>query len=108
MRPTRRGESMAKIILGMGTSHAPQLSMPPADWWRRVSADKSNPELWYRGKTYTFPELVKARAHKHLEDQLSPEKAEARYQACQSDIATLAETLDRVSPDVAVIFGDDQ
>jgi hypothetical protein len=99
---------MAKIVLGMGTSHAPQLSMPPSDWWRRVDADKANPELWYRGQTFTFPDLVKERASQHLEDQLSPEQAEARYQACQRDIATLSATLDRVHPDVAIIFGDDQ
>lgn len=99
---------MAKIVLGMGTSHAPQLSMPPSDWPRRVSADKSNPELWYQGKTYNYPELVQARASQHIEDQLSPEQAEARFQACQKAIAVQAATLDRVVPDVAIMFGDDQ
>ena len=99
---------MAKIILGVGTSHAPQLSMSPSDWWRRVDADKSNPELWYQGKTYNFPDLVKARAGQHLEDQLGPEQAEERFQACQRSIASLGETIDRVAPDVAIMFGDDQ
>src|SRR5262245_6292583 len=99
---------MARIILGMGTSHAPQLSMPPSDWPLRVKADQNNPELWYRGKTYTFPELVQARVDQHLQDQLSPEQAESRYQACQRDIAEMSTILDRVAPDVCVILGDDQ
>jgi hypothetical protein len=82
--------------------------MPPSKWHLRAEADKRNPELWYRGKPYDFHGLLEARADQHLEDELTPEKAEARYQSCQRDIAALAGTLDRVCPDVAVILGDDQ
>jgi len=46
---------MAKIVLGMGSSHAPQLRLTPDEWYKRVNADKQNPELWFRGKTFTFP-----------------------------------------------------
>ena len=99
---------MAKIVLGLATSHAPQLRMAPDQWYRRVEADKKNAELWYRGKTYTYPELVEERSDQHLGKELGDEKAQQRFEACQKAIGQLASTLDRVSPDVVVIVGDDQ
>ncbi len=99
---------MAEIVLGMGSSHAPQLALTPAGWWRRAEGDRTTREFWFRGQTYTFEELREARADEHLERQLEPELAERRYRACQRGIATLAETLTSVAPDVCIIVGDDQ
>src|SRR5581483_2089135 len=99
---------MARIVLGMGTSHAPQLQIPPAEWFVRKTADMRNPNHWYQGRGYGFDELVEKRSAEHFERELTPEKAEARWNACQRSIAHLGETLDRVSPDVCVIVGDDQ
>jgi hypothetical protein len=99
---------MAEIVLGIGTSHAPQLRMPPSEWYRRVNFDRRNPEMWFSGKTYNFPELVEERSDDHFERELGEEKAQARFEACQRAIGHLAETLKRVSPDVCIIFGDDQ
>jgi hypothetical protein len=99
---------MANIVLGLGSSHAPQLRLAPDQWYRRVNADHANPELWYRGKTYTFPELVEERGPQTFLKELGEEKAQARFQACQQAIARLAATLDEVAPDVVVILGDDQ
>jgi hypothetical protein len=99
---------MAKIVLGLGSSHAPQLSLTPAGWWRRAEGDRRTTEFWFRGQTYTFDALVRARAGEHLEDQIEPERAESRYARCQCAIATLAKTLERVAPDVCIIVGDDQ
>jgi 3-O-methylgallate 3,4-dioxygenase len=31
---------MAKIVLGIGTSHGPMLSTPPEDWALRVVSDR--------------------------------------------------------------------
>ncbi len=99
---------MAEIVLGMGSSHAPQLALTPAGWWRRAEGDRVDRDFWYRGSTYTFDELCEARAGEHLERQLDPDLAERRYQACQRGIAALAETLGRVAPDVCIVVGDDQ
>jgi hypothetical protein len=99
---------MAKIVLGIGSSHAPQLALTPDQWWRRADFDKKNKALWYRGKTYNFPELVEERSAAHFEKELSEESAQARFNTCQQSIATLAQTLEEVNPDVAVILGDDQ
>src|SRR3954452_17124975 len=99
---------MAKIVLGIGSSHAPQLALPPTERWRRSDFDKKNPALWVRGKTYTDPELVEERATNHFEKELSPETAENRWNTCQQSIATLADAWEKVNPDVCVILGDDQ
>jgi hypothetical protein len=99
---------MAKIVLGMGSSHGPQLGLTPDLWVRRAQADRTNPALWYRGKTYTFPELVETRGTNTFAGELSEEKAEARFEACQRAMVHLSETLERVAPDVVVILGDDQ
>ena len=99
---------MARIVLGLGTSHAPQLSMGPEFWPKRAAADRRNSELWFQGKQYSFPELVEVRAGEGIEKELGPEKAAARFAACQRDVAALAEVYERVAPDVAILIGDDQ
>src|SRR5687768_9196544 len=99
---------MAEIVLGIGSSHAPQLRLTPEQWYLRVEADHANPALWYRGKTYTFPELVEERGATTFQKELSEEKARVRFDTCQQAISRLAATLDEVSPDVVLIFGDDQ
>lgn len=99
---------MAKIVLGLGSSHAPQLAMPATMWWRRAEDDKKNPAHWYRGREMDFSQLLRERASEHLEDQLSAELAQERFDRCQRAIASLGETLRTVNPDVAVIVGDDQ
>jgi 3-O-methylgallate 3,4-dioxygenase len=99
---------MAKIVLGIGTSHAPQLRMPPEDWVRRANHDKQQSELWFNGKTYNYPELVEERSHEHFEKELSEEKAQARFDACQKSLDQLGATLEEVAPDVCIILGDDQ
>jgi OH-DDVA oxygenase len=99
---------MAKIVLGIGTSHSPQLTLRPDQWKLRKKADQQNPSLWFSGRPYKFDQLVDIRADKHFERELSDEKFAARYNACQAALDEMAETFARYSPDVAVIFGDDQ
>jgi 3-O-methylgallate 3,4-dioxygenase len=100
---------MAKIVLGIASSHGPMLSTPPDQWWQRAEADrKGRTDLWFQGKQYKFAELVEARKDEQLEQQITPEMFAERHAACQAGIAGLAETFERVAPDVAVIIGDDQ
>lgn len=98
---------MAKIILGMGTSHGPMLSMPWKDWGRRVEVDRKRKHP-FRGTTYTFDELVTLRRAENLAAQITPERWQQRYDACQAAIATLSNKLAAVAPDVVVMIGNDQ
>src|SRR5215212_4201766 len=99
---------MAKIVLGIGTAHSPQLQLSPSEWELRAEADRRNPEHWYRGQAYIYEELLEVRGADTFTHEITDEKKVARHEACQRAIAHLAETLDRVSPDVCVIVGDDQ
>jgi len=85
------------------------LSTPWDQWSQRAEADrKGRTDLWFKGQQYKFDALVEARKGEKLEKQITPEKWQKRHAACQAGIAALAETLERVNPDVAVIIGDDQ
>ncbi len=99
---------MAKIVLGIATSHGPMLSTPPDQWGQRVAADKRNPEHWFKGKTYSFDELVAMRANENLAPQITQAKWNERHAACRGAIAKLADIYAEAKPDVAVIVGNDQ
>jgi hypothetical protein len=91
---------MAEVVIGIGTSHSPQLSIRAKDWAYLLKKDETDPRLDY-------PELVK-RAKPGLEKELTPEKFEQRDQACLKAVATLGDALRGANADVVVIFGDDQ
>jgi Catalytic LigB subunit of aromatic ring-opening dioxygenase len=99
---------MAKIVLGMVASHGPLLGTPPELWAGRVQADHQNPALAFRGKEYTFPQLLEARRGENFEPDLAIEVKKRRYEACQSAIKEMARVFGEVKPDVAVVIGNDQ
>ena len=99
---------MARIVLGLATSHSPQLSTPPDLWPLHGERDKRNLELLDTdGRHISYDELL-AKASPSLAGEVTTAKWQTRYDACQQGIATLAKTLEQVSPDILVIFGDDQ
>jgi 3-O-methylgallate 3,4-dioxygenase len=99
---------MARIVLGLGTSHSPQLSTPPEIWPLHAERDKASTELYRSdGREATYGELLTA-APESVRDELTPEKWQTRYDACQRAIAKEAETVAKVAPDVLIMIGDDQ
>ncbi len=99
---------MAEIVLGIGTSHGPMLSTPWDQWDQRVGFDKQQKEHWYQGKTYDFDQLVELRKDEGLDAEITPEKWQARHEACRTAIDRLAAKYAEAAPDVAVIVGNDQ
>ena len=99
---------MAKIVLGMVASHGPLLGTPPELWTGRVKADHQNPALWFRGKTYTFPELLQARSNENFDADLVLEERQRRFDSCQRSIKEMARVFADVKPDVAIVLGNDQ
>jgi 3-O-methylgallate 3,4-dioxygenase len=91
---------MAKIVLGIGTSHSPQLSVRASEWQVLREKDEHDPRLDYQG-------LLK-RAKSDIQTELTPEKFRQRDEACQKAIKTLGDALQRADVDVVVVFGDDQ
>lgn len=99
---------MARITLGLGTSHGPMLSVGPEYWPERVPADKAHPKHPFRGKTYSFDELAALRKPELLDEKSSLESRKGRYTRCQKALAELGDILETTKPDIAVIVGNDQ
>ena len=99
---------MAKIVLGIGTSHGPMLSTPWKEWGQRVNFDKSKKDHNFHGGVYDFDQLVDLRKDGHFEKEITEEKWKSRHAACQAAIEELSMKFHDVSPDVAVIIGNDQ
>jgi hypothetical protein len=89
---------MARIVMGLGTSHGSQVSLTP-DWWpKHGELDR---------KRTPYDELVKT-ARADLGDQLTPDVWQRKYDATQRAIAELAAALQDSDPDALIIVGDDQ
>ena len=99
---------MADIFFGFGSSHGPLLSSSPENWDFRTAADRVNPAHPYRGKTYTFDQLLALRKGEDLASQNRIEVRRERHARCQHQLDRLAGRLAAAAPDVIVLVGDDQ
>ncbi len=100
--------SLAKIVLGLATSHSPMLSTPWEKWGERVKADRANPALIFRGEAHDFERLARLRASEAFATEISEEKWRDRHARCQAAIDRLAARIEAAAPDVLVIVGNDQ
>lgn len=98
---------MAEIVLGIWTTHGPQLNTTPDEWMLRIPADRAR-KHWYRGTLYEFDELVELRRDENLAARATLDERTRHYEACQAAIAQVADVWAEVKPDVCVIFGNDQ
>jgi hypothetical protein len=98
---------MARIGFGLATSHGPMLSVPWKNWVDRVPFDRKA-RHFYKGKTYSFDEIVELRKQQDLAQLLTPEVFAARHARCQKAIGELGDVFSERKPDVAVIVGNDQ
>jgi hypothetical protein len=94
---------MARVVLGIGTSHSPQLSVPWRDWQLVREKDETDPRLDYAALVAKAEQI-----YPHLDTELTQEKFEQRYDACQRGIKQLGKILRETPLDAIVIFGDDQ
>ena len=63
---------MARIVLGIGTSHTPMLNVGPEDWPRFEELDRKRKHLHRDGRPATYDELL-AIAPSSLRANLVPE-----------------------------------
>ena len=92
---------MARITLGIGTSHSPMLSTPLEDWSVHARRDPTNPHV---------PDFegLRARNAGRMVAELEPRVWAERHQATQTAIATLGDRIRQAAPDVLVVIGDDE
>jgi 3-O-methylgallate 3,4-dioxygenase len=91
---------MAKVVLGVASSHSPQLNVPATEWALLREKDETDRRLDYAG--------LLRRAKAGIEADLAPEVWQRRYDVCQGAVAALGRSLKEAAPDAIVIFGDDQ
>jgi hypothetical protein len=98
---------MARIVLGIGTSHTPMLNVGVDDWLRFEELDRRRAHLHKDGRPATFDELL-AVAPPSLRAELAPEKLTKRHAEAMAALNRLHETLIAAKLDAVVIVGDDQ
>jgi hypothetical protein len=92
---------MAKIALGLATSHSPMLCVPAEQWVASYGAkDQHDPSL------NNYQEMERRNAAR-LAPQLGLESCQERYRRVQRAMDAIATTLQREAPDAVVVIGDD-
>src|SRR3954454_20616578 len=109
MRPDRTGgQTMAQLVLGIGTSHTPMLNAPPEDWPRFYERDSKRTNLLdTEGRLTTYEKQLK-HAPPGITDQITPERMRARHQAVEGAMARLGDFLREAKLDALIVVGDDQ
>lgn len=90
---------MARIVLGLGASHSPQVNIPWTQWKLLWQKDESDSRLDYAG--------LLARARPGLARELEPARWEQQGTAAERALDLLGEKLRQANPDAVVVFGDD-
>lgn len=99
---------MANLVLGLGTSHTPLLTLPSKEWSHRANADYGNSQLNLSdGRSVNYEELLLEVGGRY-ENDITLDILERKALACQRALDRMADEIEAVSPDVVVIVGDDQ
>lgn len=102
---------MAEIILGIGTSHSPMLSLDASLWNDYAANDRNHPDLVFPpdGLVRPFDEAVKHHVPQSILDQpRTVEVFQEQSDRCSAALVKLTEALKEAEPDVTIIVSDDQ
>lgn len=99
---------MAKIVLGIGTSHTPMLNLTSQQWQHRAEVDYANLKLNLSdGRFVSYPQLLAERGPRYR-DEVVLKVLEEKERACQAALDKLGDALALADPDLVIIVGDDQ
>ena len=98
---------MAKIVLGVATSHTPMLNTPAKDWPSFIDRDGKRDFLDKEGEPATYEDLLR-RADRRALPELTPERFAARHDDAQAAVERLKQAVRRAELDALIIIGDDQ
>jgi hypothetical protein len=99
---------MAKLVLGIGTSHTPMLNTPPEDWPRFIERDTQRTNLLDTDGKLTSYEAQLKRAPADIDAQISPARMRARHAAVEAAMSRLGDHLREARLDCLIVVGDDQ
>jgi len=99
---------MARIVLGMATSHTPMLNAPPTDWPRFYERDSARTNLLdTEGRLTSYEQQLK-HAPPGIDGEITPERMARRHDAVQGAIGRLGGYLREAKLDALIVCGDDQ
>ncbi|HEY1822929.1 MAG TPA: hypothetical protein VGG83_23640 [Trebonia sp.] len=98
---------MADIVIGIASSHTPQLSSGVDMWPDHALRDQRYPLLGKDAEFHTYAETL-AGADPELARELQPAVWESKYQRVQTAIESLSAALAAAGADLALVIGDDQ
>lgn len=98
---------MADIVVGVASSHTPQLSSGVDMWPDHALRDQRYQLLGKDAEYHTYAETL-AGADPQLARELAPEVWESKYQRAQAAISSLTAALAGARADLALVIGDDQ
>jgi Catalytic LigB subunit of aromatic ring-opening dioxygenase len=97
---------MARIVLGIATSHTPMLMASAEDWPHFIDRDGVRDFLDKDGNPATYAELL-ARVEPGVAAELTPQRFAARHAAAQAGVEHLKEAVRRAELDALIVVGDD-
>ena len=98
---------MADIVIGIASSHTPQLSSGVDMWPDHALRDQRYPLLGKDARYRTYEETL-AGADPGIARELEPDVWAGKYQRVQAAIGSLSAALAAAGPDLALVIGDDQ
>ena len=99
---------MARIVLGIGSSHTPMLNLTAQQWQHRAAADYANSELnMSDGRRLSYEALLAERGPRYEAD-IALDVLSRKELACQAALDKLGDALAEANPDLVIIVGDDQ
>ena len=99
---------MADIVLGIGSSHTPMLTISSDDWVHRADDDVDNSRLNLSdGRWVSYKELEAEFGLRYTKDA-TPQELERLSKASEVALDRLSKDLIAADPDVVLIIGDDQ
>jgi hypothetical protein len=99
---------MARVVLGIGSSHSPTLLMEPDAWLARAGHDDVKIHALHdlSGKRISYDELL-AQAPAGIEREIGADVLAARHEANQKAVVEVRERLRAARPDLVLVIGDD-
>jgi hypothetical protein len=98
---------MADIVIGIASSHTPQLSSGVGMWPDHALRDQQYQLLGKDAEFHTYEETL-AEATPEMARELEPGVWEGKYQRAQTAIESLSAALAAAGADLALVIGDDQ
>src|SRR5580692_1462679 len=98
---------MADIVIGIASSHTPQLSSGVDMWPDHALRDQQYQLLGKDAEFHTYEETL-AGATPEMARELEPGVWEGKYQRAQTAIESLSAALAAAGADLALVIGDDQ